>query len=77
MGFLREADVLQLTYSVIPLHSLIQQHTHTHANTHIQRTQIEHKQALSFDHCVAEKKTLLAAEVTAQKCMETGISTCK
>lgn len=54
--------MVQLIYSVIPLHSLIQ-HTHTSARTH---TYNEHRaQALSFDHGVAEKKTLVAAEVTA------------
>lgn len=66
VGFLREADVLQLTYSVIPPHSLIQQHIHTPTHTYM-CTHIEHKQALSFDHCVAEKKALLAVEVTVNR----------
>lgn len=45
--FLREADVLQLTYSVIPPQCLIQRRTRAHSNTYMVQT--ARKQALSFD----------------------------
>lgn len=72
VGFLRETDVVRLTYSVILLRS---DPAHTHAFISIYLVHSEYKQVLSFDHCVAQKdiKTLVAAEVAEEKRVETGV----